>query len=71
MKPKLYDPTAAYCKAMAKVVGSWIKKSVDAFYKFYLDCGMSKADAIWTAIEETQKMCDGVDLTVNFNGPMA
>lgn len=66
----LMDPTADYCKALTLTVEGHIKKMVDGLYSLYLDCGMCKADAIWTAIEETQEAFNGVDLSVNFDGPM-
>ena len=66
----LMDPMAEYCKRLCGVLEGQIKKAVDTFYEFYLKRGMCKADAIWKAIEDTQEMFNGVDLTVNFDGPM-
>ncbi len=70
-KATLLDPTAEYCQKVAGVLNKSIKGTVDSLYKLYLDCGFCKADAIWTAIEDTQEIFNGVDLSVNFDGPMA
>lgn len=67
----LIDPTADYCKALSKVTDKFIGKCVDAYYKFFLGMGLNKADAIWNAIEMTQDSVNEVDLTINFDGPMA
>ena len=67
----LVDPTAEYCKQLRESVYKTIKVYIDAYYDFFLKMGLSKADAIWNAIEMTQEKFDKVDLTVNFDGPMA
>ena len=70
MNKNLIDPTADYCKQLRGLTEKFIKRCVDAYYAFFLSMGLSKADAIWNAIETAQERVNGVDLTVNFDGPM-
>lgn len=70
MNKKLLDPTADYSKHIRTFTDRFIKKCVDAYYDFFLKMGLSKADAIWNAIEMAQGKFDKVDLTVNFDGSM-
>ena len=65
------DPTSTYCKQVSNMVDKHIKLCVDAYYNFFLSMGLCKADAIWSDIEMCQEQMNCVDLSVNFNGPMA
>ncbi len=67
----LMDPAADYCRAKAKTLMRFVKSTNRIYYKLFRTMGCSASDSIKMARGMTQEDVNKIDLSVNFDGPMA
>lgn len=69
-KVNLCDPTADYCKELARIIMKFIKSSNKCWYKLFRSFGCTASDSIKMARYVTQTDIDKYDFTINFDRPM-